>query len=296
MNRRLLTAGICLLLLLSGARAQTGPRTDRLLNLSSRGRIVAGESELVAGLVIGGALPKTVLLRGVGPALSAFGVTDALATPRLRLFDGQGRLLREVLGWGGDITYPATFARVGAFAFAAGSADTAIVTTLAPGTYTMRISAVAGAGSVLAEIYDASEPGATEPPRLINISTLGAIEPGGTLTGGFVIGGAGSKHVLVRGIGPGLAKFSITSPLADPRLRVLQGSGVIAENDNWSSLAADADLIASENTRSGAFPIEKGSRDAALILTLAPGAYTVQVTAADGNAKGTALVEIYELP
>ena len=46
----------------------------------------------------------------------------------------------------------------------------------------------------------------------------------------------------------------------------------------------------------GAFALPNGSRDSALVLTLAPGTYTAQVGAVDNTSTGIALVEIYELP
>jgi len=281
--------------LATAAVAQT-VRSDRLLNLSSRSRIVAGQSELIAGFVIGGTQPKRVLLRGIGPALSGFGVADAVALPRLRLFDAQGRSLREVFGWGGDVTLAATFARLGAFPLTAGSTDAAILTTLAPGTYTLQVTTTAGAGSVLAEIYDATEAAPAQFERLINISARGPVETNSPLIGGFVIGGTTSKRVLVRGVGPGLTPFSVGGPLADPRLRVYRGAAVIAENDNWSGVAAEGTAAAAAASSTGAFTLAANSRDAALILTLAAGEYTAQVTATDGTSTGVALVEIYELP
>ena len=99
----------------------------------------------------------------------------------------------------------------------------------------------------------------------------------------------------MRGIGPGLAAFGLKSALADPRLRVYRESAILAENDNWSANASEATATTEAARGTGAFALVAGSKDAALILTLVPGAYTAQVTAADGTATGVALVEIYEM-
>jgi hypothetical protein len=275
--------------------ASTTTRTDRLINLSSRVQVGSGRI-LITGFVVGGPTPKRVLLRAVGPTLAGFGVTGALANPRLQLFDATGQVIAENDDWSGADT-TAAMAQVGAFGFAAGAKDAALLVTLAPGAYTMQVAEVGGTGVALAEIYDASLNPNADYQRLVNISTRGEAGIGeNVLIGGFIITGNSPKKVLVRGIGPGLAAFGLTGTLADPRLRVYRGSELVAENDNWSAVPAEATAAAQAARDTGAFALATGSKDAALILTLMPGAYTGQVSSADGASTGTALVEIYELP
>jgi hypothetical protein len=88
----------------------------------------------------------------------------------------------------------------------------------------------------------------------------------------------------------------VAGVLADPRLRVFRQAELLGENDNWSTVPAEAAVTAGAARDAGAFALPPGSRDAAVILTLAPGAYTAQVTAAEGTGTGTALIELYELP
>jgi hypothetical protein len=107
---------------------------------------------LIVGFVISGPRPQTVLLRAIGPSLAAFGVTGALADPRLELFAGQDHLLAND-DWGGSATLAAVAAQSGAFALAAGSRDAALVATLAPGSYTAQVSGAA-TGIALIEIYE----------------------------------------------------------------------------------------------------------------------------------------------
>ncbi len=276
------------------ASAQETARVGRLLNLSTRGHVSAGQTEIIAGFVIGGNAPRTILLRGVGPGLAPFGVTDALAQPRLRLFDREGRPLQEAFAWGGAAALDAAFDRLGAFKFAAASTDAALLVTLAPGNYTLHLGTVAGAGSALVEIYDAAVGGENSFERLINISSRGAVAGSETvLTGGFVIGGTSPRRVLVRGIGPGLAAFNVPTPLPNPRLRVFRGATLLEANDDWQDEGVFA--LTQAATLTGAFALGAGSRDAALLLTLGPGAYTAQIDAPPGQA-GTALVEVYEVP
>ncbi len=277
--------------------------TDRLINVSSRVRIAPTRTS-ITGFVIGGTEAKRVLIRGVGPALTGFGVSGALANPKLSLFDGASKLLIENDDWSGaDVT--AAFAQVGAFALTAGSKDAAILTTLAPGAYSVQLTAGAETGTGLVEIYDASADAGAETQRLVNISTRGNVEIGsdGLLIGGFVVTGNVPKKVLIRGVGPGLANFGVAGTLIDPQLSVFSGSTLIARNDDWStptpvsttqSVASSAELTAAAQSV-GAFSLTANSKDSALVITLAPGAYTAQISGANG-ATGTAIVEVYELP
>lgn len=272
----------------------TTARTDRLVNLSSRVRISGADGVLITGFVIGGERSKQLLIRGIGPALTGFGVGGALANPRLRVYRGT-TLVAENDDWNTEAG--AAFGRVGAFGLTPGSRDAALLVNLEPGAYTAHVSDGGGTGVALAEIYDASPNPGAEYQRLLNISTRGDVTAGeGALIGGFVVTGNAPKRLLVRGVGPGLAAFGVSGVLADPRLRVFRQAELLGENDNWSAVAAEAALTTSAAREAGAFALPPGSRDAAVILTLAPGAYTAQVTAADGSGTGTALIELYELP
>ena len=268
---------------------------DRIINLSSRARIGTTPARaLITGFVIGGSAPKRVLLRAVGPGLAGFGLADAVSNPRLQIYDAGGLMVLENDDWSGAET-SAAFTEVGAFALTPGGRDAALVAQLAPGAYTMHVIDGGPTGVALAEIYDASADPGAESQRLVNLSSRGTVDGGdGVLIGGFVVTGKTPKRVLVRGIGPALAGFGVTGVLADPRLRVFNGDTLVGENDNWDANAVDALALASSMQASGAFVLGAGSRDAAIVLTLQPGAYTAQVSAADAS-NGVALVEIYEV-
>ena len=94
--------------------------------------------------------------------------------------------------------------------------------------------------------------------------------------------------MLIRAAGPGLAALGVAGTVADPVLTVLSGDTVVAGNDNWDP------ALASEFARAGAFEWAPGSADAAVIVTLDPGAYTARVNGANGQT-GVAIVEVYEL-
>lgn len=130
--------------------------------------------------------------------------------------------------------------------------------------------------------------------RLANISTRGFV---GTATNvmicGFVIGGTTPKEVLIRAIGGStLGSFGVGGTLGDPNLEIFAtGGGPVAQNANWGD--RDAAAIAAASARVGAFALPAGSSDAALLVTLAPGAYTAGVAGAGGTT-GVALVEVYD--
>jgi hypothetical protein len=177
---------------------------------------------------------------------------------------------------------------VGAFALPTGSKDAALITALNNGAYTTSLArANATTGVALTEVYDLDLTGES---RLINVSARMNITTGeGTLIAGLSIAGNTAKTVLIRGVGPTLTQFGVTGVLADPQIAVFNGSTMIASNDNWGS---DPQIVAA-SAQAGAFALTAGSRDAALLVTLQPGSYTVQITGV-GNTTGVALIEIYD--
>jgi hypothetical protein len=129
--------------------------SSRPINISSRGYVGVGSNILVAGFVISGPTSETVLIRGIGPSLSPFGVAAVLAAPQLTVFNSQGNQIASNSGWGGSAGLAAIFLQVGAFSLPAGSADAALVITLAPGSYTAQLAgAGGGTGAALLEVYD----------------------------------------------------------------------------------------------------------------------------------------------
>jgi|GEM_PF-5017551 len=164
----------------------------------------------------------------------------------------------------------------------------------------VRVLDTSGAAiSVSADDFTWSGPGLVPPDntaaKLINLSCRARVGTGGDiLIPGLVIAGTAPKTLLVRAVGPTLASFGVSGELADPTLSVFSGNTVVATNNDWSSGPNTAALAAAASA-AGAFALPAGSRDAALIVTLNPGAYTVQV-AGVGGTTGVALVEIYELP
>jgi hypothetical protein len=109
------------------------------------------------------------------------------------------------------------------------------------------------------------------------------------------VNGGVSRRVLIRGAGPTLANLGVPGVLADPQLTLIdQATGkTLAKNDNWAA-GDDAALIASAATAAGAFPFGSGSKDAAMVVMLPPGAYTVQLSGVN-NGTGVGIVEVYDV-
>ncbi len=121
------------------------------MNISSRGLVGTGENALLANFTVEGN-SKTVLLRAVGPALAVFGVSGTLANPVLTVHDATGAEIARNDDWSSALA--SDFMSVGAFALSAGSKDSALKLTLAPGTYTARVTgAAATTGLALLEAY-----------------------------------------------------------------------------------------------------------------------------------------------
>ena len=128
-----------------------------------------------------------------------------------------------------------------------------------------------------------------EASSLSNLSVRTSLVAGQTLIVGGVVSG-GSKNFLVRAGGPALVQFGLPG-MADPKLDLYSGQAVINANDNWGGGGTLATAFASV----GAFALGSASKDAAILVMLAPGNYTAQVNGVSGTG-GLTLVEVYEVP
>jgi hypothetical protein len=268
-----------------------------LVNVSIRARLAPEAPTLSLGAVVGGAGTsgvKPLLLRAVGPSLAAFGLTTALADPKFAVQAG-AEIIAANDNWSGDPALSAAAGAVGAFALAGPTSKDAAVyrTDFAARAYTMELAATGPpSGEILAEIYDATPAAAfaSATPRLINLSVHQRIAAGDTLTAGFVLGGDTARTVLVRAVGPGLAPLGVSAAMADPQLSLYRGPDLVAANDNWGGDA----LLRTVAQSVGAFAIaDTASKDAMLLLTLAPGNYSAQVQGLGGG--GAVLLEVYEV-
>ncbi len=125
---------------------------------------------------------------------------------------------------------------------------------------------------------------------IINTSARGMITPGeGAVITGFVVGGTAPVNILAVARGPSLAQFGVTTAIGDTRVTLFRGTTVLDSNDDWQTHPRSAEITATS--------FAPGSpRESAVLMTLAPGAYTAVVQGAGLSTTGVAIVEVYELP
>ncbi len=260
-------------------------QSPRLANISTRLNVSTGDNVLAAGFILVGPGTKTVLIRGLGPSLAGAGISGVLADPTIELHSGStNAIIASNDNWK-DSQMP----EIEATGIAPKQdAESALVATLSPGAYTIiERGKLNGTGVGLIEIYDLG--GATG-PELANISTRGFVNTGsGVMIAGFIAasGTSGSGEFLLRALGPSLGAAGVSDPLANPFLELHDDNGtLIAANDDWKSDQQ------SEIEATGIPPTDDA--EAAIVTTLAPGAYTA-VVSGQGSSTGVGLVEVYNL-
>jgi hypothetical protein len=269
-----------------------------IVNLSTRAVVYPGDGALIAGFVAEGPGSGGLVVRGVGPFLKEFGVDDALADPRIEVVRGNGVQVAGNDDWGAAPNLHAlrmAMGAAGAFPLFAGSKDAAVLVNGLAGAHTaiMRGSGEA-TGVGLVEVY--AVPSSGRSTRLVNLSARARAGEGEAgIFAGLVIQGPHPERVLIRAIGPGLAAHGVSDPAVDPILTLYRDDDIIATNLAWGAINSAAE-VESATTSAGAFPLANGSRDAALVVTLEPGAYTLTVEEAQAASIRTALVEVYWIP
>lgn len=291
------------LLLVVGVQA-TEPKTSlantlslppALSNISVRGH----SQSLILGFVISGTDIRTLLIRGLGPAIAAapFNVPGTLPDPKITLRRQDQTILAQNEDWDGTVASKATMAEVALLSLAVGSKDAVIIIRLAPGVYTVQLTASERNpqdGIGLIELYDLSQArGENLGSKLINAS----IRLTGVGTGdnsaivGFVFNNIGSiGKVLVRAIGPSLSSFGVANPMPNPSLTIYNGRGeVFGFNDNWMLGTANAAVM----SQNGAFPLGLNSLDSAILLSFPVNGPTSFTGVVPGT--GEVLLEVYSV-
>jgi hypothetical protein len=270
---------------------------SRIVNFSARALSGPGAQTLIMGFVVSGN-GAHLLVRGIGPTLATYGVSNVLVDPMLTLNAGSGVAATDD-NWETDSNnqpvgtlMASTAVQVGAFPLPAGSKDAALLFTANAGPYTTSlVRSNSTTGVALTEVYDTDR---DLNSRLINVSARINVALGdGTLIAGFVIAGSGPKTVLIRGAGPALSGYGVSGVLSDPQITVYSAGTVLASNDNWETGTSTANQISTAAAQVGAFPFSSSSKDSSLLVTLQPGPYSVVVTGV-GSTTGVALVEIYD--
>jgi hypothetical protein len=278
-----------------GATLPAATPRARLNNLSARARSANGEARLMVGASVAGEHPDSLIIRAVGPSLQVFGTSDPMPNPRLLIYAGAAVDI-DLDDWSQTPsldTLNASTLATGAFALVENSRDAALLASFSPGTLTAHAPPADGTpGAALLEIYEADEDAST---YLSNFSARARVAGGeNVLIVGLVTTG-GNLRLLIRGAGPALSALGVADALQDPILEIYRGNERIAVNDNWSADPAHQATISAATQSAGAFPFTTGSRDAGVLLTLPPGAYTAVIRSQDGRP-GIGLVDVYLVP
>jgi hypothetical protein len=274
--------------------------TSYLGNLSTRSFVQTGDNVMIGGFIVQATGSKRVILRAIGPELTQYGVTNAMANPTLELHNASGTLFASNDNWqqtiiGGIITEDQVREIRNSGHAPGDGRESAIITDLPPGHYTAIVRGLNNTtGTALVEVYDLSP---TLDPMLGNISTRSFVQTGDdVMIGGFIVQGTRPKNVILRAIGPELSQYSVPNPLADPTLELHDGTGdLIASNDNWQHTIIGGIITRNQVQdiqNSGQAPTD--ASESAIIATLPPGNYTAIVRGVN-NSTGVALVEVYDL-
>ena len=257
------------------------------INISTRMLVQTGDNVGIGGFIITGSSSKQVLLRAIGPSLTQHGIAGALADPVLELHGPPGFTTIVNDNWRDDQENQI---------FATGAApdndlESAILVTLAPGTYTAIIKGKNNTtGVALVEAYDLATSGTS---KLANISTRAFCGTGSDIViAGFILGSnggsSGNDRIVVRGLGPSLGAAGVPNALADPVLELRNGNGVLlVSNNDWQ----DNPVQASELIAAGLAPAD--ALESGIAATLPPGLYTA-LLAGLNDGTGLGLVEVYD--
>ena len=266
-----------------GAFEVQAPPTT-LANISTRLRVDTGDNVLIGGFIVTGTQPKRVILRAIGPSLTAAGVPGALANPILELHDSS-QVIASNDNW---MDAPNRQEIIDSTLAPTNDLESAILITLPANNsaYTAIVKGVNdGVGVGLVEAYDLDR---TVDSKLANISTRGSVQTGeSVMIGGFIVAGQTPQRVIVRAIGPSLP---VAGKLADPILELHDSNGALLQsNDNWMDAPNRQEII--DSTLAPTDDLES-----AILMTLPANnsAYTAIVRGVN-SATGVGLVEVYAL-
>jgi hypothetical protein len=263
----------------------TTPTPETVLgNLSTRLHVDTGDNVLIGGFIVGGAEPKKLIVRALGPSLSNLGVTTPLANPTLELHGPSG-IIASNDDW---VSSPDKQAIIDSTVAPTNDLESAIVATLPANNtaYTAIVRGVNGSTGIgVVEVYDISS---QVEAKMVNIATRGFVDTGdNVLFGGMIVVGPNSRKVIIRAIGPSLP---VQNRLWDPTLELRDAQGALIEaNDNWQDSPNKQAIL--DSTIPPTNPYES-----AIVATL-PGnnaTYTAVVRGTNGTT-GIAVVEVYSL-
>jgi hypothetical protein len=263
----------------------------KLLNLSSRARVLNGDQKSIAGFIIVGSQGTAVLVRGIGPSLAANGVPGALEDPVIELYQGN-TLLKTNDNWkvSDQTGIPQEVEIKNTGIPPTDDRESAIFLPSEAGTYTVVLRGKNNATGVgVIEIYDLF--GESGSSALGNVSGRAFVDTGdNVLFGGFISGAGGGapSRLVIRGMGPSLTAAGVPGALQDPILQVFDSNGaLVASNDDWKIGGQQSEI---EST--GLAPAN--DREAAIVGIFPAGSFT-GIVRGKNNTTGVGLVEIFNV-
>jgi len=272
----------------------------RIGNVSARALLGAGDAAQVLGLIVSGTSPEPAVMRIVNDGLAQFGLEDYSTNLGWSFHIGSLPVIPlpqfGYPSYSGSETLQDALLLAGAFPLGGGSDNAQVLISPGDGVpYTIQRSAPAAqAGITLFELYLPETPAsaALSGRRLVNFSCRAQVGQGDQLfVVGLVVTGSQSLPVLIRGLGPALSSFGVADAVEQPLLTVYQGQTLVASNAGWQN-QPEAAQVAAAAAKAGAFALAPGA-DSALLLNLAPGAYTAALQAAAGPG-GVGMIELYD--
>jgi len=269
------------------ANSSTGGGTSvNLANLSTRGYVGTGDSQMIAGFVVSGTGSTTVTIRALGPTIAAapFNVSGTIANPVLTIYDGNGNI----------VTTNDNFADHSSASAVAASGknninalEPAVQISVSPGNYSAIVSGAGGStGVAIVEVYNENTSSTTI--SLANLSTRGYVGTGDSqMIAGFVV--SSSTTVTIRALGPTIAAapFNVSGTISNPVLTIYDGSGnIVTTNDNFADHSSASAVAASGKDNINAL-------EPAVQISVTPGNYSAIVSGAGGST-GVAIVEVYD--
>jgi len=276
----------------------SSPLFSRLINVSTRAKVLTGDSIMIAGFVVEGTETMDIVTRVAGPSLESDDLTGLLLEdPYLTIAKNQ-TFIGSNDNWSDNSpsVLIEDFLTVGAFSLPNPSADSAHSMSITNGSHTVLVLGIGETtGIALVEVYDKTY--RTDPnkiTKLKNISTRGYVGAGNeAMIAGFFIVGNKNQRLLIRCAGQmiGNPPHNVEGVIDDPAIYIANSNGeFIYSNDDWETNANLTDIVAATSALN-ASPLVQGSGESALLVDLAPGLYTVIATSITGST-GVGLLEV----
>lgn len=260
----------------------------RLRNIATRINFTSGSDVLIAGFILRGSAPKQLVVRAIGPSAQSATVPNVIANPSVELI-GDGVVLASNDNWRNGPRQQ-LLADIGLAP--TNDNEAALIATVPSSldnkSYTAVVHSNGGSTGVgVVEVYDLD---AQAGSSILNLSTRGQVGTGSdVLIGGFILGGTDSRRLVVRALGPSLAKQNVSGALSDPTITLRDGNGNIVDaNDNWQTHPSAAEI-------QGYGLAPEDAKESAIISTLPAGNYTATIAGTGSAPTGVALIEIYQV-